>query len=187
MTDQGNEKEMEQDFALIDAFLQGDEGAFEKLFQKYRQRVFKLIYRFVNNELEAEDLLQDVFVRVYEKLSKFNKTSAFYTWLYRLAVNICLNHTGRGYKKKETSQEDDFIASQGKSHELGITALDVDLKEALKTLPDKQRTTFILKVYDDLKFSDVARVMKCSVGGAKANYFHAVRKLQEKLEVYREL
>ena len=178
---------VDEDFAIIDQFLHGDDRAFEKLFEKYKKRVFKLIFRFVRNEPEAEDLLQDVFVRVYEKLSKFNKTSAFYTWLYRLTVNICLNHTSRGYKKRELSTEDDFVMDRYKHSEIGITGLDVDLKDALKQLPEKQRATFILKIYDDLKFSDIAKIMKCSVGGAKANYFHAVRKLQTKLEVYREL
>lgn len=187
MVGQGDTDDANQDFALIDAFMAGDAGAFESLFHKYKRRVFKLIFRFVSNELEAEDLLQDVFVRVYEKLSKFNKSSAFYTWLYRLTVNICLNHTGRGYKKRELLQDDKFVVDKLKPHELAITSLDVDLQEALKTLPSKQRSTFILKVYDDLKFTDIAKIMNCSVGGAKANYFHAVRKLQAKLEVYREL
>ena len=176
----------EQDFALIDQFLKGDEKAFTQLFEKYKKKIFYLIYRFVGNATEAEDLLQDVFIRVYEKMHKFNKTSAFYTWLYRLTINICLNHTGRGYKKKETLYEDDFVIDQAKHSQIESSSIDIDLKDALKTLPEKQRTTFILKVYDDLKFVDVAKVMGCTVGGAKANYFHAVRKLQEKLGAYRE-
>jgi RNA polymerase sigma-70 factor (ECF subfamily) len=122
---------------------------------------------------------------VYEKIGTFNRSSSFYTWLYRVAVNTSLNYKQKGFKKNEMLSDNDYVLDRAQKPPGDLQALDMDLRSALEKLPDRQRATFMLKVYDDLKFSDIARVMKCSVGGAKANYFHAVRKLQHLMEDYR--
>ncbi len=185
MSEPDEKQAQDEDFALIDRWLKGDEAAFVAIFNKYKKRIYALIFRFVQNGIESEDLLQDVFMKVYEKIEQFNRSSSFYTWLYRIAVNACLNHQGRGYKKRESLYDNDQALDRMHGGYTDASTLDVDLQEALTQLPEKQRATFILKACDDLKFVDVAKAMGCSVGGAKANYFHAVRKLKILLEDYR--
>ena len=177
----------DQDRTLIERFCSnGDESAFNQIVERHQRDVYRLAYRFAGNHEDAHDLAQEAFVRVYKSLDKFRGDARFKTWLYRIVVNLSLNHVNRAKK-----QRDRQVAVDDVNLPVAATSLqDViqqqtreQLHGAIRTLPEKQRKTLILKVFQELKFTEVARVMKCSVGTAKANYFHAVKGLKRRLNV----
>ena len=178
----------EKDSSLIQEFKQGDEKAFNQLVLRYQKRVYDLTYRLVRNHEDAADLSQEVFVRAYRGLKKFEERSSFYVWLNRIAVNLCINFTRR---EKFRS----FLSIFDLSEKPGLSSSpeeDVEKEElrraldrAVKSLPERQRVTFVLKRYQDLPYREIAQIMEISEGAAKANYFQAVKKLQKLLGQYR--
>lgn len=178
---------MESDQSLIERFRgAGDESAFNLLVERHQRAAYRLAYRFAGDHEDANDLAQEAFVRVYKNLVSFRGDASFKTWLYRIVVNLSLNHVKRK-KRRDTgrvSVDDVSLPVESTSLEevLASEARD-ELRGAIETLPEKQRETLILKVFQELKFREVANVMKCSVGTAKANYFHAVQGLKRRMGV----
>jgi len=169
------------DTALIEEFKRGDARGFNELVKRYQQRVYWLVRRTVGNHEDADDITQEVFVRVYQSLKRFRGEASFYTWLYRIATNLTLNairkkrlRTAVGFEQLSTAPDtnaapDDQIAQ--KEYEQALLA-------AIEQLPPKQKLVFTLRYYDEMSYEDMARVLKKSVGGLKANYFHALKKIQ---------
>lgn len=175
------------DFDIIDRCLAGDERAFDHLVRRYQRDVYQLAYRITRNVEDAKDLAQDAFVQAYRSLKTFQRKSSFYTWLYRITVNLCLNHL-KGATRMEPGEVDDRLADTRED------ALDVlargererAVAAAIATLPPQQRATLTLRVHRGLSHKEIAEVLDCSEGTAKANYFHAVRGLQARLARFRE-
>jgi RNA polymerase sigma-70 factor (ECF subfamily) len=169
--------------AAIEACLAGDASAFDGLVIRHQRTIQRVCYRFTGNTEDAADLTQEVFVKAYRSLAKFRGTSAFSTWLYRIAVNACLSFKASKKNRTEEWDEDVDIVALGPTAE---ETLDADLnaqtvRAALDTLPEKQRLTVIMKVLEERTHAEVAEILGSNVGTVKANLFFAIRNLRKHL------
>jgi RNA polymerase sigma-70 factor (ECF subfamily) len=171
----------EDDRAAIQACQRGEREAFDRLVERYQRDVYRLCFRYVNNHHDANDMAQEVFLKAYRAIAKFRGDSSFSTWLYRIAVNTCLNF--RAARKPPAEELSDHVADGGSPV---LDRLERDersqrVREAVARLPEKQRATLILKVYQDLTHEEVAGILGSSVGTVKANLFHALANLRKAL------
>ena len=180
---------MKEDLELVRSFREGDEAGFDELVRRYQQRVYALLYRFVRNPEDATELAQDVFVRAYRALPGFQGKSSFYTWLYRIAVNVALSflrqRRRRGATDAAEQLDQDAVMNLPSPDNPARDFEQVRLREAIASavdaLPARQRATFIMRQYQQLTNDEIAESLKCPKGTVKANYFFAVKNLQQKL------
>lgn len=170
------------DFELVDDFKKGDAAAFNEIVRRYQERVYWIARRLVETHEDADDVVQDVFVRVYESLTKFRSDSTLFTWLYRITTNVALNAL-RKKRVKEMVRLHDIKTkisdeADGPSDELQRQEYERLLQEAIERLPPKQKLVFTMRFYDELPYEEMARILKRSEGGLKANYSHAFKKIQ---------
>ena len=180
---------VDSDEQLIERFrTDGDEGAFNELVERHQRDVYRLAFRLAHNQEDAHDLGQEAWVRVYRSLGRFRGESSFRTWLCRIVMNVGLNHLRKTRHDREQRTRIEEVslpvAPTGLSDVLDAEAR-VRLEGAIDRLPEKQRRTLVLKVFQELKYTEIAEVMGCSVGTAKANFFHAVRSLKRQLDLAR--
>jgi RNA polymerase sigma-70 factor (ECF subfamily) len=171
----------QDDREAILACQHGEREAFDRLVERYQRDVYRLCFRYVNNHHDASDMAQEVFLKAYRAIAKFRGDSSFSTWLYRIAVNTCLNF--RAARKAPAEELSDQVADKGMPV---VDRLERDqrsqrVREAVARLPEKQRATLILKVYQDLTHEEVAGILGSSVGTVKANLFHALANLRKLL------
>jgi RNA polymerase sigma-70 factor (ECF subfamily) len=171
----------EDDRSAVEACRSGDTRAFDRLVERYQRDVYRLCYRYVNNHFDASDMAQEVFLRAYKALAKFRGDSAFSTWLYRIAVNTCLNF--RSARRLPGEELSDNLSDRRRSalEEMEREERAGRVREAITHLPEKQRATLILRMYHDLSMEEIAGVMGSSVGTVKANLFHALSKMKKRL------
>ncbi len=175
---------------LIAAAVAGDHGAFQALIEAHQARIQRLIGRFTRDPGELEDLCQEVFVKVFRKLGTFQRDSAFYTWLYRIAVNTATDYLSRQRRRRlrlvESDAELDAARPADKSAGAMEPLLDEELRrvtrEVLETLPEKYRTILILREYEDLSYTDMAAVLQCSLGTVESRLFRARQRFKEAIE-----
>ena len=174
--------------AAIEACLSGDVSAFDALVLRHQKSVHRVCYRFTGNSEDAADLTQEVFVKAYRSLPKFRGTSAFSTWLYRIAVNACLSFKAARKNQAEEWDEDHDVAAEGPSAEESLDSRlnAATLRKALDTLPEKQRLTVIMKVLEERTHAEVAEILGSNVGTVKANLFFAIRNLRKHLGSVRD-
>lgn len=163
------------------------EKAFEKTFNlivdEYQQRLYWHIRRMVSNHNDANDVLQNTFIKIWKALPKFKGQSKFYTWAYRIATNESITFLQK--RKNDASFED---IAYGVSQNLEAdTFFDGDeaqrkLHAAVAALPEKQKAVFNLKYFEEMKYEEISLVMETSVGALKASYHHAVKKIEEFLK-----
>jgi RNA polymerase sigma-70 factor (ECF subfamily) len=171
------------DRALVEAFLGGRREAFDVIVERHRRHVYQLCFRFMGNHEDASDLAQDVFVRAFKGLRNFKNEASLGTWLYRVAVNVCLNR--RALKRPETelidpTQHVDTRLDSPLDRVLRDEKAAV-VRSAIEKLPPKQRATLVLRVYQELSHEEIANVLGSSVGAVKANFFHALGNLRRHL------
>jgi RNA polymerase sigma-70 factor, ECF subfamily len=171
------------DAEIVEEFRQGKTQAFNLLVSRYREKVYWVARRMMGNHEDADDVVQEVFVRVYENLKNFRAESGFYTWIYRITVNVSLNAL-RKKRLKDFIKFDDIaetlIPDEGFTDEpLLKQEYETLLERAIATLPPKQKMVFVMKYYDEIPFDKMAKMLNKSVGGLKANYFHALQKIQK--------
>jgi len=171
----------EEDREAVEACQRGDREAFDRLVERYQRDVYRLCYRYLNNHEDANDAAQDVFLRAYRAIGRFRGDSAFSTWLYRIAVNTCLNF--RAARKPAGSELPDALVDPrpGAQARVEKDERSRHVREAVSRLPDKQRATVILKIYHDLTHEEVAGILGATVGTVKANLFHALGNLKKTL------
>ena len=177
------------DRQLIEQFLDGEQRSFNLLVERYRERIYLLVWRMVRNREDALDLSQEVFIKAYKNLKSFRHESNFYTWLYRIAVNLSLNFTKREKFKSFLSLSDlsdRFTSGSSPSEDLERDQLSGLIDRAVMKLPEKQRAVFILRHYEELSIREVAELLGKSEGTIKANYYQAIKKLRESLKPYVE-
>jgi RNA polymerase sigma-70 factor (ECF subfamily) len=155
--------------------------AFNQIVRKYQQRVYAGIRKMVVDHDDANDLVQETFVKAWKHLAGFREESQLYTWLYRIAANECLNFLNRKRRRFMLPIHDvrRELATKLDSG-AGFTGDEIQLKlqKALLTLPDKQRLVFNLKYFDELSYEEMSEVTDTSVGALKASYHHAVKKIE---------
>lgn len=174
--------------ALDDAALareagRGARAAFDVIVERHGRSVYKLCFRFVGNHEDAADLAQDVFVRAWRALPRFRGQASVATWLYRIGVNVCLNHAAA---RKQAADPIDPLRHQDQgAADPADAALRAErgrhVRAAIARLPRRQRSVLILRVYQELPHRDIARVLGSSPGAVKANFFHALTNLKRLL------
>jgi RNA polymerase sigma-70 factor, ECF subfamily len=171
------------DKALVAASLEGHTRAFEVLVERHQRTVYQVCYRFVNNHEDASDLTQDAFLRAYRALHTFKGNSAFSTWLYRVAVNVCLNRVSAKRAATEPLDHREHEDVRGELPDCGVLRQEqaATVRAAIARLPKKQRATMILRMYHDLPHEQIATILGSSVGAVKANFFHALANLKKLL------
>jgi RNA polymerase sigma factor (sigma-70 family) len=158
--------------------------AFSLLLNKYQQKIYWHVRRMVINHDDADDLVQDIFIKVWKNLINFRKDSQLYTWLYRIATNESITFLNKKKAKNNVSIDDiSEELSSNLSEEDYFTgdAIQKKLQQALLTLPVKQKLVFNMKYYDDMKFQEISDILGTSVGALKASYHLAVKKIEQHL------
>lgn len=170
------------DAALVAASVAGDREAFDVIVERHRRTVYQVCYRFVSNHEDASDLSQEAFVRAWRGLKNFKGQAALSTWLYRIAVNVCLNRVGAKSAIIEPIESGDAFEdtrSEDARAKLLREERAVAVRSAIAGLPKKQRATLILRTYHDMSHQQIADVLGSSVGAVKANFFHALANLKK--------
>jgi RNA polymerase sigma-70 factor (ECF subfamily) len=165
---------------MVLRFQAGDEAAYDELVLRHRRPVYRLAYRLTGNHAEADDVSQEVFLRAFRGLRRFRGDASFLTWITRIVVNVAFN--ARQARRPEVPLEE---AVAGPTPQPGAEAamLRGQVRQAVQCLPPRQRQVLILKVYEGLKFVEIAAAAGMSVGTAKATFFQAVRRLRQRLGV----
>ncbi|MBP9191562.1 MAG: sigma-70 family RNA polymerase sigma factor [Ignavibacteria bacterium] len=178
------------DEELISSFLNGDKTAFNFIVRKYQKKVYMIIRKMVLDHDDADDITQEVFLKIYRSLGDFRGDSKFFTYIYKIAVNFSLNHLNRNKKilSRKSDIDNAFISSDDKiADELMISKDRTRLiEEAIETLPAQQRAVFNMRYYDNLSYEDISNILNKSVGGMKANYFHAIKRLEKFLKCHKK-
>ncbi len=167
---------------LIENSLLGDKESFARIVRRYQNRIFAFVMRMTANRENALDLTQDTFVAAYENLDRFRGESSLSTWLFQIAANRTKNflkksvrETGlpEGYEQRSdiNRPDTDYAKSEIERH----------LREAIIALPEKQRMVFTLRYYDQMKFTDIARIQGVSVSAVKTSFAEALKKLKKRL------
>ncbi|MFO7694138.1 MAG: sigma-70 family RNA polymerase sigma factor [Vicinamibacterales bacterium] len=168
---------------LVELCLGGRIEAFDFIVERHQRAVYQLCFRFVRRHEDAADLTQEVFLRAYRGLRRFRGDSALGTWLYRIGVNVCLNHAS-ARRTPETSLDDaPQIAAAGDDPASSLVRAErgARVRAAVARLPRKQRAALVLRVYQDLSHGEIASVLGTTVGAVKANVFHALGNLKKLL------
>jgi RNA polymerase sigma-70 factor, ECF subfamily len=170
------------DYELTQAADRGDMAAFEEIYRRHHRRVYSLCLRMTQNQSEAEDLAQDVFVQLFRKVGSFRGESAFTTWLHRMTVNQVLMHFRKRKVRDERSSEDEETPDRiepGTENPGAMPVVDrIALDHAIAQLPPGYRTTFVLHDIEGYEHEEVARIMGCSVGTSKSQLHKARMKLR---------
>jgi RNA polymerase sigma-70 factor (ECF subfamily) len=168
------------DAALVAASLTGQRDAFDLIVERHRRAVYQVCYRFVNNHEDASDLAQEAFLRAWRGLHGFKGQAALSTWLYRIAVNVCLNRVSVKKLETEPIVTDRFEDARAEDPSAGLVRDEraAAVRRAIAALPEKQRATLILRAYHDLSHQEIADILGSSVGAVKANFFHALGNLK---------
>lgn len=161
------------------------EKAFTQIVKKYQEKLYWHVRRMVVNHEDANDVLQNVFIKVWNNLDNFREEANLYTWLYRIGTNETLTFLEKEKKKTHLSLSDHETGLANKLHaEKGFDAnkLEWKLQQAIARLPEKQRTVFLLRYYDEMPYETMSKVLGTSTGALKASYHHAVKKVEEFLK-----
>ncbi|RMH41118.1 MAG: sigma-70 family RNA polymerase sigma factor [Deltaproteobacteria bacterium] len=169
----------DSDTDLVERANRGDRGAFEELVRRYQRPLFYLALRYVKNEADAADVVQRAFVRAFRGLRRFRGEASVRTWLYRIAINLSLNHV----RDRRREQPADIDAAALRTEAVGSARLERRerarrLRAAIAQLPPKQRAVVELRIYDELPFRDIAAVVGGTENAAKVNFHYGMRRLR---------
>jgi RNA polymerase sigma-70 factor (ECF subfamily) len=178
---------MQEDEKIIELIqVKGNmELGFQLLMRSYQERVYWQIRRLVTGHDDANDVLQNTFIKIYTGIGKFKGDAKLYTWIYRIAVNESLNFIRKRKKTQGVSidEEDLNLAERLKSDPyFDGDEVEIKFQEALARLPEKQKAVFNLRYYDEMPYQQMAEVLETSVGALKASYHHALKKMEEYLK-----
>lgn len=173
--------EAENDQLLVDRARLGDRHAFDLLVLKYQSRLLSLVNRLVSNQSDALDVLQDTFVKAYRSLHTFRGESAFYTWLYRIAVNTAKNHLASKLKESKDVSVDDEATGElsvlqdlsAPDEEAGAEELQRAILHAIEQLPDDLKQALTLRELEGMSYDEIALAMNCPIGTVRSRIFRA--------------
>ncbi|MDT8322947.1 MAG: sigma-70 family RNA polymerase sigma factor [Bacteroidota bacterium] len=180
-------KEQSEDH-IVEGSRAGDRSAFNQLVRLHQERIYWVIRRMIRDHDDALDLTQEVFIRAYEKLDRFRGDAKVFTWLYRIAVNLSLNHIRKSRVRSffSLSDREETIADESADADEDLERLEMRklIARAVETLPEKQRAVFVLRYFEELPYENISTILETSVGGLKANYHHAVRKIDRYVKAH---
>jgi RNA polymerase sigma factor (sigma-70 family) len=175
--------ENQADAALLELWANpaSKEKAFQEIINTYKQRLYWHIRRMVIEHNDADDLLQETFIKAWRFLDNFRKDSSLYTWLYRIATNNCLTFLENKKKARGRNGElTEYLSEKIEASEsFDSNKLEWKLQKAINSLPEKQKVVFNLRYYDEMPYEQMSEVLETSVGALKASYHHAAKKIQE--------
>jgi RNA polymerase sigma-70 factor, ECF subfamily len=181
------------DLSLVRRVQRGDKGAFDALVLKYQHKLVKLVMRYVRNPAEAEDIAQEAFIKAYRALPQFRGDSAFYTWLYRIAINTAKNAVVSRDRNPveydlDRSNTDESYDMQGRMKDSetpeGLVLTDEirsTVNAAIDALPDDLRTAIVLRELEGLSYEEIAEAMACPVGTVRSRIFRAREAIDRRL------
>lgn len=174
----------QDDRALLALYRQPDtrEKGFTAIIQKYQERLYWHIRRLVIDHEDANDVLQNVFIKIWKNLEGFREDAQLFTWLYKIATNECLTFLEQQKRKSAVSLSDVETGLSNKlraDSQFDANKLEWKLQKAILSLPEKQRVVFNLRYYDEMPYEEMSRVLETSEGALKASYHHAVKKIEE--------
>lgn len=173
------------DTELIQNVLNGNQRDFERLVDKYQSAVFRIAIGLLHNKEDAEEIVQDVFIRVYRSLSSFDAKAAFSTWLYRVTVNASLNVLRKKKRQKLWVELSDILQLRSKEKQADVQLVEQSdnafIYQAMNELPAMQRVAFVLSKYEEMPQARVAEIMQLSTGAVEQLIYRAKNNLQEKL------
>lgn len=183
----------ESDLVLVKRVQRGDKGAFDLLVRKYQHKVVKLVLRYVRNPAEAEDIAQEAFIKAYRALPQFRGDSAFYTWMYRIAINTAKNSLAS--RDRSPIAYDLDLTDPEESHSVQTRLQDPDTPEgmalteeirgivnsAIEGLPEELKTAIVLRELDGLSYEEIAAAMECPVGTVRSRIFRAREAIDKRL------
>lgn len=185
---------LDEDVKLMLRFKQGDNSSFEALLDKYHNSIINFIYRFIGDKAEAEDLAQEVFLRIYRAKENYTPKAKFSTWIYRIAKNLVLNELRTKISHKLSSLEEMVSTEEGGelprqlADDKPSTLVELErqdliraVRKAIDLLPTNQKLAVILRRYEELSYEEIAEVMSCSVLAVKSLLNRAKEALKEKL------
>jgi RNA polymerase sigma-70 factor (ECF subfamily) len=161
---------------------QTKEKGYTQLVRKYQEKIYWHIRRLVVDHDDANDVMQNVFIKVWRGLDQFREDARFYTWLYRIATNESLSFLEKEKKNASISYEDVSLALSEKlaaEKDFDVSKIEWKLQLAIQKLPEKQKLVFSLRYYDEMSYEEMSRVLETSEGALKASYHHAVKKIEE--------
>ncbi|RXE48087.1 RNA polymerase sigma factor RpoE [Chromohalobacter israelensis] len=174
----------ETDHQLVERAQKGDTRAFDLLVKKYQHKIIGLIGRYVHDPAEVQDVAQEAFIKAYRALGKFRSESAFYTWMYRIAINTAKNHlVSRG--RRPPGSDMDIVDAEVLDHSGRLSDIDTPeaalqrdqleavVFEVIENLPEDLRTAITLREMDGLAYEDIANIMQCPVGTVRSRIFRA--------------
>lgn len=187
-----------EDHELVEAVKAGDRRAFQTLFQRYERKVYAVAYGFLRNQEDALDVVQEAFIKVHRYLPNFEGQSSFYTWLYRIVANLCIDHLRRSGRKRDV-EFDDRLRHDADQNEAAVALVPVSalgdpaqavknkeilaaVEESLAQLSDKHRAVIVMRELQGLSYADMAKAMNCSKGTIMSRLFHARRNMQKLLK-----
>ncbi|MDT0551680.1 RNA polymerase sigma factor [Urechidicola vernalis] len=158
------------------------ESAFRSLMSLYKERLYWHIRKIVISHDDADDVLQNTFVKVYRNIDNFKEDSKIYSWMYRIATNESITFINKRAKQKAvdiTEYQQQLADSLHADSFYNGSEIQILLQKAIATLPQKQQLVFNMKYFDEMKYSEISEILDTSIGALKASYFHAVKKIEK--------
>jgi RNA polymerase sigma-70 factor (ECF subfamily) len=182
-----SDQNLKTDLQLVEEVRQGERSSFSELVKRHQRGLLRLSRRFMKDADIAQDVVQEAFIKSYEKLNLFEGRASFKSWLYQITVNTARNKL-RENRYDFTNIDDVNLGVSATVENVLVHAAVSDLIQTeVDRLPFKQKTALVLRVYEDMSFAEIAEVMECPYDTAKANYRHALMKLKETFENQSEL
>lgn len=179
-----------EDAELVRLCQDGDMMAFQQLFQRHQERVYSVASRMMNNQEDALDMTQEIFLRAYQKIDKFKFTSAFSTWLYKLATNLCIDELRKRKRKADTVLLEEAISeADGNTPEENAILKDTQSQvwQAINSLKEKEKAIIILRDIEGVSYKEIAEILGYSLGRVKSRIHEARQKLKAVLETETDL
>lgn len=182
MNDVNKKLVKDEDLELIEKFKSGDRKSFNLLVLKYQKMVYNVSRKILINHDDADEITQNVFINLYKKINQFRGESKLSTYLYRISVNLSLNYL---YNKNKNLKKinDGVDVEEYSDNNNALKRIEFDeetniIRKSIESLPPQQRAVFILRFYENLSYEEISEILGTSIGGLKANYFHAIKNLK---------